>query len=288
MPVPGWRGRHDRCWNEVSFARVSLKPPGWEKQVIQELEQAWKPKLASAFRGLPAGGFPKLAEIFRFFRGGRIIFNQAPGGFERALETSVRDSDPDGSSTVIRALGYPYINGVLRGAGLFDDTDGTGLWVSGDYRGNDWKRGATNPAGRVVAPRWSGSRGKRSNFTATASAVVSLLTLLATRKLVEEPDPSRDPSTNYHDQMLDLMLGRTEQYVGRALFDEGRRFDSLNYKIGIGVDGRSHDCAIVERRLPSGETIRYVVAGFGFDKGHDPVNLRRLFVELDSVVAARH
>jgi hypothetical protein len=54
----------------------------------------------------------------------------------------------------IRALSYPYMNGALAAAGFFDPLAKSGLWISGDYRGNDWL--PADRAGTPLSRRWAG------------------------------------------------------------------------------------------------------------------------------------
>ena len=189
-----------------------------------------------------------------------------------------------------RAIGYPYINGALLAAGFFGGTPPQGLWLSGDYQGNDWIRNRPgepqNRAGQPLTERWAkaqsteGESRIRSNMTATAAQVCRLLTLVAQGTLVD---------SNSSGEMMRLMDRRCLGAVGEALcgplsdrpqcgekdfqrghgsyvaeaLAHGRTLDGLFSKIGYGDNFRSHDCAIVERTLPSGSKIRYVVVGLG-------------------------
>jgi hypothetical protein len=88
--------------------------------------------------------------------------------------------------------------------------------------------------------------------------------------------------------MRDLMTGAEGigSYIAGALARDGRATDLVLSKIGYGDDTRSHDCAIVERRV-DGKAIRYVVVGLGSQAGNRR-SLQELFVQLDQLILDRN
>jgi hypothetical protein len=108
------------------------------------------------------------------------------------------------------------------------------------------------------------------------------MALLATDRLIVDDAMASQ-------EMRDLMTGADAigSYVRSALHDDGRASDLVVSKIGFGDDQRSHDCAIVERTLPSGKPVRYVVVGLGSTAG-SRTDLDALFVQLDELIASRY
>jgi hypothetical protein len=275
---------------------------GWEQTIIKQIEVAWKPKLAAAFPTLPKA-FPQLGQIFAFSSDGDVDFTEDSsllsdddldaigefgtprGKFRDWMRLMLRWSNNVAASKCVLALSYPYINGALKSAGFIDDSLQNGLWMSGDYTGRDWipnssSQPQANRAGRALTPRWATAQGRRlSNFTATASQLARLTTLLAQDQLIDQASSL---------EMRDLMSGAQGigSYVKSALESDNRAPDWVISKIGYGDDKRSHDCAIVER-TESGTALRYVVVGLGF-KRDDRSDLERLFVELDKIIVSLH
>jgi hypothetical protein len=286
-------------------AGLSTASTGWEKPVITALDTAWRPKLATAFP-LPSGGFPDLAKIFAFSPAGDVDFAAASpavtdaqlrdvgefgrpiGKFRDWMRSMLTWSNDTAASLSIGALGFPYINGVLAGAGFFDAAHQSGLWLSADYEGHDWMPNPpTNPqanrAGQPLSPRWQKAQGRKlSNITGTALQIARFLSRLAQDKLVA------DPASNSNQEMRDLMTGAfgIGSYVRSALAADHRSIASIASKIGFGDDARSHDCAIVERNLGS-RKLRYVVVGLG-SAPHNRTNLKKLFVRLDQIIVSLH
>jgi hypothetical protein len=288
---------------------LSTSAPDWPANVIRAMQAAWQPVLDAQFPGLPKG-FPQLATIFAFGPDGGVDFTEAapsltdaeidaigefgaPRGFYLdALRGMLRWSNNAAASASILPLSYPYINGALSAAGLMSADHTQGLWVSGDYMGHDWMPNTGNPqanaAGRLLDPTWQqAQRRQRSNFTATAGQIATLLTLMATGALLDAA------SSQQMRGLLSAADGGIGSYVREALSGDHRPADSIRSKIGVGDDARSHDCAIVQRTLSNGTAIRYVVVGLGSDPGQDLNHLDRkmldvLFVQLDDVIVQRH
>jgi hypothetical protein len=141
---------------------LSTATAGWEHKVFSALEKAWKPKLKNLFRKFPEG-MPNFSEIFILSVNGTAKFAEndppftnadldfrpphptpghapispefksPPGKFRDWMRLMLRWSNNEAASKCIRALSYPYINGMLGAAGFFNKTSKVGLWLSGDY-----------------------------------------------------------------------------------------------------------------------------------------------------------
>jgi hypothetical protein len=276
-------------------AGLSPGASGWEQPALAKLTAAWRPKLRAAFPALP-DGFPVLSAILAFGRSNTVDIDAASpplsdsdidtigefgaprGNYHDWMRAMLRWSNNAAAGRCIRPLSYPYINGALAGAGFFDATQHTGLWLSGDYEGHDWH--PTNGAGQPLSPRWRTAQGRHaSNFTGTAFQVARLMTLLATDRLVDAAASQA---------MRGLMTGADGigSYVKAALDDDARAVTSVLSKIGYGDDERSHDCAIVERKA-GGKTLRYVVVALG-STPRTRADLDRLILRLDNIILALH
>ncbi len=217
-------------------------------------------------------------------------FKKPPGKFLDWFRLMLRWSNNEAASNCIRALGYPYINGVLGAAGFFHKSSRTGLWLSGDYLGNDWLKG--NCAGQPLSPRWAHLQGREvTNFAGTAFQVARLLTLLAQGRLVDKDSSAA---------MLGLMTGVAGigSYIRGALAGAAppRTFTAIASKIGCGDEvpppacGFSHDCAIVRvnRGADPARAIHYVVAALGSHPDQSRADLRTMVVRFHDCVVARH
>lgn len=276
-------------------AGLSPGASGWQQPALAKISAAWRPKLHAAFPALP-DGFPTLSTVLAFSASGGVDFDTAlpplsdgdidtigefgaPGGKYRDwMRAMLRWSNNAAAGQCIRPLSYPYINGALAGAGFFDATKQTGLWLSGDYEGHDWL--PANGAGQPLSPRWRTAQGRgTSNFTATAFQVARLMTLLATNGLVDAAASQA---------MCGLMTGADGigSYIKAALDADGRATTSVISKIGYGDDERSHDCAIVERTV-GGKALRYVVVALG-STPRTRSDLDRLVLRLDDIIVALH
>ena len=291
---------------------LSTTTSGWEKSVMRTLETAWQPKLTAAFPGLPKG-FPSIGAIFTFSSAGVVDFAAAPltdsqiedvgefgridlskpghwsaGNFGDAMRSMLRWSNDASASFCIRPLSFPFINGVLAGAGFFDSAHQAGLWLSADYESHDWIPNPSgnpqaNRAGRQLSAHWQKTQGRKSsNVTATAFQVARLLTLLANDKLLSDPAANQE----MRNPMTRPPPGGTVSFIADALHSDGRSITSIASKIGIGDDNSGHDCAIVERTV-AGKTLRYGVVGLG-DMTPTNAGLNRLFPLLDDIILALH
>jgi hypothetical protein len=298
---------------------LSTASAGWEQQVFTALEKAWKAKLKAAFPTLPQDT-PHFADIFVLSSTGDVKFAEndppltnadldfrppnpdpdrppispefktPPGKFRDWMRLMLRWSNNEAASNCIRALTYPYINGVLGAAGFFDKKSRTGLWLSGDYLNHDWL--TADRAGQPLSPRWARlQRRKVTNFAGTAFQVARLMTLLAQERLVDK-ESSRD--------MMRIMTGVAGigSYIRGALAGAAppRPFSGIASKIGCGDEvpppacGFTHDCAIVrvDRGGDPARTIRYVVVALGGHPNQAKADLRKMVVIFNDCAVARH
>jgi peptidoglycan hydrolase-like protein with peptidoglycan-binding domain len=290
---------------------LSTATAGWEQQVFAALGKAWKPKLKAAFPAFPED-MPRFSEIFVLSPTGDVKFAEndpplsdadldfrppnptpgrppvspefktPPGKFRDWMRLMLRWSNNEAASKCIRALTYPYINGVLGAAGFFNKKLKVGLWLSGDYLGNDWLK--ADGAGQPLSPRWARlQRRKVTNFAGNAFQVARLMTFIA-----------RSP------EMISIMTGVAGigSYIrnGLAGATPPRAFTAIASKIGCGDEvpppacGFSHDCAIVriDRGAAADRTIRYVVVALGGHPNQARGDLHKMVVRFHDCVVARH
>jgi monoamine oxidase len=264
-------------WQAKDMIKIGLSTTtaGWQNKVFAELKKGWQPRLDAAFRGrgLPSK-FPKLVEVIELSPDGTAQLREE---FLDWIRAALHHNDEAAVGRYIRALSYPYINGVLAAAGFFDPAKKKGLWMSGDYNGNDWLR--DDAAGMPLTARWRLPGHAVSNFTGTALQVVRFLGLMAQGKLVDKDSSGK---------MIEL-LGRP--FLWDTLATPHRPFTSVDGKVGIGTwDSRYHDGAIVkvERGGDPARTISYVLAVLGSPKTNDISALRKLELAYHDCVVARH
>jgi hypothetical protein len=253
---------------------VSTSTSGWEKNVFDALKKAWKPKLDGMFPSLPSG-MPDFANIVSLSTAGDASFqtkltaNQIDtvkdgtpqGSFGDWMKSMMRWSNNNAAAKCISAISYPYINGVLGSAGFF--TSGNGLWVSGNYGGNDWLGGPGNKAGQNLDPHFATAQGRaKSNFTGTALQVARLLTLMAQGRLVDS-SASSDMIDTMSNGILDPSTGQSgDNCFIKMMLDAAtppRPYKSFHTKIGIGKgDGFRHDSGILEVDRGASPTLRFI------------------------------
>jgi hypothetical protein len=270
------RRRVTRQAKDMIKIGLSTVTAGWENNVCAELKKGWQPQLDAAFRGrgLPSG-FPKLAKVVELSPDGTAQLRQEFLGWIRA---ALGQNDEAAAGKYIRALSYPYINGVLAAAGFFKPADKTGLWISGDYNGNDWL--PADGAGLRLTARWRSPGHAVSNFTGTALQVVRFLGLMAQGKLVDS-DASKE--------MISLLGIPFLFNTLRNATPSPRPFTLAEGKVGIGTwDDRFHDGAIVriERDGDPARTISYALVVLGSQNG--TTALRKLELAFHDCVVARH
>jgi hypothetical protein len=159
------------------------------------------------------------------------------------LRLALHWSDDVAAATCIRDLGFRYINALMHQAGLRDDTNG-GLWIGVDY---DFGSFDLSPVGGFKQ-------------AATARAAATLMTLIARNRLID---------FNTSEEMLALLekdgpLGVGERSPFRTGLRKAGRWttdDRLHSKLGFLRPDRNWDCALIERKVNDGHSIRYVAVG---------------------------
>ncbi|HKQ79439.1 MAG TPA: FAD-dependent oxidoreductase, partial [Blastocatellia bacterium] len=265
-------------WQAKDMIKIGLSTTTaeWQKKVFAELKKGWQPQLNAAFkgRGLPPNKFPNLAEVVELSPDGTAQLREE---FLDSIRAALHHNDVAAAGRYIRALSYSYINGVLAAAGFFDPAKKKGLWISGDFNGNDWL--PNDAAGAPLTARWRLPGHAVSNFTGTAQQVVRFLGLMAQGKLV-------DPASSA--KMIEL-LGAP--FLKKTLEDATppRSFTSVDGKVGVGHwDSRRHDSAIVRiERGPARTPIKYALATLGSPRS-DLSALRKLELAYHDCVVARH
>ncbi|MEP6689607.1 MAG: S8 family serine peptidase [Gemmatimonadaceae bacterium] len=250
-------------------AGLSTTGANWQRNVFDTLRVGWKPKLDAAFPGKPSG-MPNFAQVLDIDATGTASFR---ADFIRWIErTTQQNSEPD-AGRYIRALSFPYINGVLAAAGFFRNN--TGLWIAGDYNGNDWL--PNNASGIPLTQRWQQPGHAVSNFTGTAQQIARYLALMAQGLLVQGVKS---------DEFIAL-LGTP--WLNQILIAAPRSFRSTSGKVGIGEwGGHFSDGAIatVDRASDPDRPIRYVAVVLG---SPDKLgSIRRLEVPYHDCVVSRH
>jgi hypothetical protein len=234
---------------------LSTTKSGWQQRVFDALRSAWQPLLDARFPKHPKGGHPDFKSILTIGTDGSATFLPS---FIRSITDATGNNDEAAAGHYIRALSYPYINGALAAAGFFDETTQNGLWISGDYNGNDWKPkdGAAVP----LTAGWQLPAHKVSNFAGTARQISRFIGLMAVGKLVMSASAS---------EMTDL-LGVPWLSGNLAKARPPPPSSTVAGKVGIGTwDGRTHDAAIVSWvRDPAvaARTIHYAVVVLGSDR----------------------
>jgi hypothetical protein len=245
--------------------------------LFKKLEAAWKPMVETA-AAKSHKDFPRFAAIFDP--------NSRPldfsDDFKKHLKKMMHKSDNESAAECIHRVGYQYLNGALKSAGLFDTV---GLWIGGDYVGGDYakKRGYKEfveiPIDKDANPKIH-ARTKLTTQGATAEAVAKLLTLIELGRLV---------SAGASAEMQAIMAGQTlesdfrEGLVGAPLsYTLTRIYGKIGIEYGVG-----DDCAVIERRAvlrasPRLEKpIKYAAVGL---REPVPYNLKKLIRKLDACV----
>ncbi len=254
---------------------LSTSTPGWQTKVFETIQKAWQPQLDAKFPGLPKGTHPNFSKILELAPDGTASFRKE---FTDWIKAATKQNDEAAAGQYIRALSYPYINGVLESAGFFDSATNTGLWISGDYNGNDWL--ANDKAGKPIDAKWQKPGHAVSNFVGTARQLTRFVGLIATGNLAVSASSSD----------IEALLG-TPWLVGILTnASPARSFTSAVGKVGIGTwDLRDHDAAIVTfERDPTDatKTIRYVVVVLGSDRLN--TQMAQLEIAYHDCIVAQH
>jgi hypothetical protein len=166
--------------------------------------------------------------------------------FSKAARDALTDiMHNEAAGAVIAGVGFPYMASVTWQSGLYHANRG-GLWLSSSYGKGEW---GGNP---VPAPY---------SANATALSVATYFTLMAQRRLVDEPSS------------IDI-----ETVLGRGCVTGGFPLPAVASKCGIWSN-YLHDCALVVR----GAT-RYVVVGLTRTNPSEYTHYKQLFLELDNLI----
>lgn len=255
---------------------LSTSTPGWQTKVFDTIQKAWQPQLDAKFPvGLPKGTHPNFSKILELAPDGTASFRTE---FTDWIKAATKQNDEAAAGNYIRALSYPYINGVLESAGFFDSATNTGLWISGDYNGNDWL--ANDKAGKPIDAKWQKPSHAVSNFVGTARQLTRFVGLIATGNLAVSASSSD----------IEALLGVPWLVGILTNASPARSFTSAVGKVGIGTwDLRDHDSAIVTfERDPTDatKTIRYVVVVLGSDRLN--TQMAQLEIAYHDCIIAQH
>lgn len=271
--------------------------------VFQVIRDVWGPLVCRVFPDFPKldvrnpGRFPALKDMFTIGADGTVSFIKGPvtpEAFAAARGAPVAGtlfldwmrgmilwSDDAAAGRTISKIQYPYINGLLRAGGFYDQKTQRGLWISGNYASADWQPGTDV---MTLSDRGTQHYKSTTNFVANARQVAQLLALAARGQLLAGDAATRKALC---DEMILLMQKDwivtrtptivrdgpnisggpgTDTFFGSAIgLAHG---DTISSKIGIGnAQPRTnrvgiHDCAIVNRTVAA-DTFRYVAVVLG-------------------------
>ena len=311
------RFRLGKALDAAMLAHLPVASAGWESGFLPLVDKIWRPQIARGFPLLDTTKqrMPKWDQMFRFAAGGTFDFTHGTATDDQIVERDLDTPQPDmafleliksmvfmsnaiAASRVIGAVGYPYINGLLREGGFWNPGTSRGIWMSGNYvTGGGWK---TDAHGRDVDLVTLSARGARhykatTNFVGNAKQLARLLALAAQKRLFDGPSPT---ATAACDQMVTIM--RRHDIPPLRLPDKSFIQDALAAppnkafsKLGIGVAAPPsplqgvHDGAILER-TKGAHLLRYVVVALGGYRGvtlnfpHYQAFIRELDSALDS------
>jgi hypothetical protein len=287
---------------ELLAAGMSTRSATWPRDAYRAIELAWKVRVNDPFRVAKLDtGFPNLASIFTIDRRGTVDFSTA-GRSDSAIDSigefgslrglrfrewmilMMRWSHNGAAGECIHALSWPYLNGALGKAGLFDATTGLGLWLTSSFsRYPSWNGGR----GVALDPVWKKRYGVSTTTQGgTARVLARLLSLMMTDRLVSAP-ASAEMRT-----LIDRVAHPGAAGYARAGLRRARRpFQELFAKVGyVAPKGRPkakafHDAAAVVRTGP-GSPFTFVAVVLGA-KRYDP-DMFVLFTSLYDCIAGLH
>jgi hypothetical protein len=296
--------------------------------IFHAIGKAWGPQVCRVFPDFPTldvrypGRFPKLDTIFTIADDGTVRFRKGAATEDDIAQVGEKDIPPTDKMTfyhwqklmilwshdgaaglVIDAIGFPYINHLLRAAGFYHPDTRLGLWISGNYASNDWKQGKDL---FTLSDRGERHYKRTTNFVATPREAARLLALAALHKLCDGDVPSCDDMIQLMRKHWlisagpPLVLGGgtilggagTQTFIGEsvALVDP----DTVSSKIGLseaqpvtGLTGSS-DCAIITR-TEMGTPLRYVAVILGgYKSGADSAAFAETAIALDDNILVMH
>ncbi|MEP7110179.1 MAG: hypothetical protein ABI760_19440 [Ferruginibacter sp.] len=323
------------------------------KSIFALIDSAWRPQLKKLFPKRPESAFglmknktqkqdivmPQLDAIFEVSSGkvefksdpnvtdAKLDFVGAPpnkdgdpaefgvvGLFKEWLRGMTRWSSNSAAGKCIDALGYFYINGLLRNADFFvpdssNPLTGEGLWLSGDYQSHDWVSNAddykNNAAGPKLTAHWAHDQASpkdhtdriRSNMAGTAFQATRLMTLMAVDRLVNSDTVHPNPCAEMRD-LLSASIAKIGPKSGIGSWIEDSliikdaldippkmKTDALQAKKGYGDERSSHECGIVERTvITGGKKLKYVAVVLGSLDAQQQKDFHNVVQRLDKVV----
>jgi hypothetical protein len=292
---------------------LDVSKAGWETGFLKMVRNTWAGRVARGFPGLDTGPgrLPKPEKMFTFSVGGGIDFTKGTATtaqiaalnldpptpnmkFREMLTSMTLMSNAHAAAVVIDAVGFPYLNGLMREAGFFDPGSKKGLWVSGNYRGGDWKEKVDL---MDLSARGTTHYKSTTNFAGNARQFARLLTLLETTKLF-------DGDAGARTDMKELMRKHgyphpvDNSFIQDAVDAMPRvppaHVDEVYSKIGIGeplTPGGlkiAGDCAIIVRK-EGPHTLRYVAVGVGgYTRAPHGGAFLKFAMVLDLATAAQH
>ncbi len=171
-------------------------------------------------------------------------------GFRERLRLMIRWSSNCGASTCIEDLGFQYLNGALRHAGLFTSPPPAGIWVGRHYVcGGDTRRSQAFPVGSALVNQ---AAPDEVFHVATPRAVARMFRAIADGSLLPEA-----PLVAEMRSLLDKSGSpRTGSFIYAGLAAAGGMPDPLPRagmvlsKIGLGAHTTA-DCALISQSATS-------------------------------------
>jgi hypothetical protein len=305
----------------------------WQVRFIKIVQRTWSGRVAKGFPGfdtrMPAR-FPKLGDMFTFTtvpapppppgrRTGRIDFKHGTATdadiigldtgdpdlskmkFLELIKSMIFMSNAVAAGLVIDAVGYPYLNGVLRDGGFFEPKSKKGLWVSGNYQNRDWRKPVRPGVDAMdLSARGTAHYKSTTDFVGNAKQLARLLALTDRGELFDGADAAacaemrlimrRHAIPGLPDPDVSFIRKAIAPPLGPHVVDEAYS------KIGIGVRvppselKGEHDGAIIAR-VEGATSLRYVAAvigGYTSGATGDVAAYRTLARLLDGAIAKVH
>ena len=190
-------------------------------------------------------------------------------GFMDHLALMIGWSNNNSARVCVQAIGFQYMNGLLKKMRLYDLANGGGLWLSTDY---DVHRDPKKPPPFGRDPIGGTGPG------GTAIAVGRMMTLLAQDRLIDAP--SSQAMKRLMDKITPDAPGNgTSSFLWTGLQFLGQPLNAIYSKIGI--HSTFSDCIIVERPVSPTKTLKYVAVGINAPGSKV---LSSLAIDLDSCI----
>jgi hypothetical protein len=191
-------------------------------------------------------------------------------GFMDHMALMIGWSNNESARVCVQAIGFQYMNGLLKKMRLYDLSNGGGLWLSTDY---DATRDPKKPPPFGRDPIGGTGPG------GTAIAVGRMLTMLAQDRLIDAT--SSQDMKRLMDKITPNAPGNgTESFLWFGLQLLPGPLNAVYSKIGI--HSTFSDCIIVERPASKTKMLKYVVVGINAPRSKV---LSSLAIELDTCIA---